>query len=145
MQTDYLRAETALAEAEREAWAAEDGTRSPRLYMPLQETRRQRASSAAKGSSGSICWRQSADQKLDPAEILRQYPHGQLLVAGWGAIEPAILIREQATRVGLYVETSSPRSTRSVPAARKPPARAVVIAPLPDVRMPLRRHSQSTA
>ena len=43
MRTEYLDAEATLASAEAEAWEKRDFDTLSRLYMPLQEARRQRA------------------------------------------------------------------------------------------------------
>jgi hypothetical protein len=50
-------------------------------------------------------WASSAADVLDAERIIRQYPQGQLLVAGWASIEPAIRVRELASQNQLYVET----------------------------------------
>ena len=42
MRMEYLQAEATLAAAERVAWAQRDWDALSRLYMPLQETRRQK-------------------------------------------------------------------------------------------------------
>src|SRR5690606_36517741 len=37
--------------------------------------------------------------------MMRHYPHGQLLVGGWGTIAPAVELRRLAAEHGLYIET----------------------------------------
>ena len=48
---------------------------------------------------------QDANDRVDGERIVQNYPHGQLLVAGWGTIEPALKIRDLQKKHGLYVET----------------------------------------
>jgi len=103
--TRYLEAETVLARAEKLALAVSDWDRLSRLYMPLQEARRQRRQRCGEGI---VCLDLLADgpsDQLDARHVLENYPHGQLLVAGWGSIAPALAVREMAGRHGLYVET----------------------------------------
>jgi hypothetical protein len=61
---------------------------------------------------------------------VENYPHGQLLVAGWGSIEPALKIRELQKQHGLYVETFL-GAAYSIGGAR-----AVAIVPLDGVKLP---------
>jgi NCAIR mutase (PurE)-related protein len=62
--------------------------------------------------------------------VVENFPHGQLLVAGWQSIEPAVQVRRLAAEHGLYVETFL--------GAVYPmgDGRVVVIAPLDDVALP---------
>jgi hypothetical protein len=136
MQTEYLRAEAALAEAERQAWELHDWDALSRLYMPLQETRRQRRQRCGEGTIRLDLIAKGPEDAMKPAEILGSYPHGQLLVAGWGTIEPAIQLREQAARVGLYVETFLAAVYPITAGGSDVTGRAVAIVPLPDVRLP---------
>ena len=97
--TDYLAAEEVLAQAESLAWNAQDWDALSRLYMPLQEARRQRRQRCGEGVvkldfAGTI----------DPAEIVARYPHGQLLVSGLGSIQPALEVRGLAKEQKRYVE-----------------------------------------
>jgi len=105
METRYWEAERVLVEAERIAWTARDWDTLARLYMPLQEARRQRRQRAGEGVVVLDLFAQAAGDPVDPSRIRSSYPHGQLLVAGWGSIEPAVRVREMAVREGLYVET----------------------------------------
>src|SRR5438552_9028791 len=124
MRMQYLDAEATLESAEREAWEARDFDTLARLYMPLQEARRQRRQRCGEGV---VC--------LDLAvaagqEIIDNFPHGQLLVAGWGTIQPAVEVRRLARERGLYVETFLGASY-AIGAGR-----VVVIVPSEDVRLP---------
>ncbi len=105
MRMDYLAAEAVLEQAEAAALAAEDFDTLGRLYYPLQEARRQRRQTCGEGTVRLDLWPGSAAERLSAEEIVRQYPHGQLLVAGWASIEPALRVRELARRRQLYLET----------------------------------------
>jgi hypothetical protein len=131
MRMEYLEAEATLAEAERAALAERDWDLLARLYMPLQEARRQRRQRCGEGIVCLDLLAVGPNDSLDPRHILAHYPHGQLLVAGWGSIEPAVRLRETITQLGLYVETflAAVYPTDS--------GRAVVIAPLPDIQLPV--------
>jgi hypothetical protein len=130
METRYWEAERTLAEAERIAWEARDWDTLARLYMPLQETRRQRRQRCGEGVVALDLLAEGASDDVDPGQILTNYPHGQLLVAGWGSIQPSVGVRELAARKGAYVETFL--------AAVYPmgSGRAVVIVPTQDVALP---------
>src|SRR4051795_13373671 len=82
--TDYIGAEAALVEAETLATRGEDYDTLARLYMPLQEARRQRRQRCGEGIVKLDLIAKSANDGVDPAAIVEKYPHGQLLVAGWG-------------------------------------------------------------
>lgn len=127
---EYRRAEKALVEAERLALEAGDFDTLSRLYMPLQETRRQIRQRCGEGMVRFDLISYGASNALDPKQIVEQFPHGQLLVAGWGAIEPAMQIRRLAREQELYLETFL--------AAVYPMGggRAVAIVPVEDVRLP---------
>lgn len=102
--TDYLGAEKTLMRAEFLAWNARDWDTLSRVYMPLQETRRQRRQRCGEGIVKlDFVAREGAE--LDPDRIVEAYPHGQLLVAGFGTIEPAVSVRRIAFERGLYLET----------------------------------------
>src|SRR5947209_5927899 len=88
MEMDYLRAETTLADAERRAWEARDFDTLSRLYMPLQEARRQRRQRSGEGIVRLDLLADSQRDPLNPDQIIEQFPHGQLLIAGWGSIAP---------------------------------------------------------
>ena len=103
--TQYLAAAITLAEAEAVAWDAEDFDTLGRLYMPLQEARRQIRLLAGEGVVDLHVVAASADGVIDPAAVVADRPHGQLLVAGWGTTTPAALVRRMAVERGLYLET----------------------------------------
>ncbi|HSI33735.1 MAG TPA: hypothetical protein VK986_09115 [Tepidisphaeraceae bacterium] len=130
METRYWEAEWLLARAERLAWEARDYDTLARLYMPLQEARRQRRQRCGEGAVALALLPEGPADRVEPAHVIAHYPQGQLLVAGWGSIEPAVEIRKLAERNGLYVETFL--------AAAYPvgAGRAVVIVPTEDVMLP---------
>jgi len=105
MATDYLRAESTLVEAEAMALGASDFDTLSRLYMPLQEARRQRRQRCGEGTVRLDILAADASTSLDPERIVSEYPHGQLLVAGWGTIEPARRLRQIQAERALFVET----------------------------------------
>src|SRR6266516_7101414 len=105
MRTEYLDAEATLASAEADAWAARDWDTLARLYMPLQEARRQRRQRCGEGVVCLDLLSEGVADHIDPAHVVANYPHGQLLIAGWGTIGPAAAVRDLATKNGLYVET----------------------------------------
>ena len=130
MRMDYLRAEALLAEAERHAWAARDWDTLARLYMPLQEARRQRRLRCGEGAVVLDLLAGGPDDPVEGRRVVEKFPHGQLLVAGWGTIEPAVRVRAAQVEHGLFVETFL--------AAVYPvgSGRAVAIVPTEDVRLP---------
>src|SRR4051812_6215895 len=93
MRTEYLEAEATLAAAEREAWETQSWETLARLYMPLQEARRQRRQRCGEGVVCLDLIAAGPDDAIDGKRIVENYPHGQLLVAGWGTIEPALTLR----------------------------------------------------
>lgn len=129
--TDYLGAERALVEAEQLARKSSDWDTLARLYMPLQEARRQRRQLCGEGTVVLDLVAESKEDRLVGRHIVENYPHGQLLVAGWGSIEPAMEVRRLQAKHGLFVETFL--------AAVYPitgGSRAVVIVPTEDVALP---------
>ena len=130
MRMEYLQAERTLAGAEQEACQNRDWDLLSRLYMPLQEARRQRRQRCGEGAVCLDLLATGPHDHFDPRHILAHYPHGQLLVAGWGSIEPAVRLREMAAGLELYVDTFL--------AAVYPTndSRAIVIAPLADTQLP---------
>ena len=130
METRYLEAEAVLVRAEALAIAAKDWDRLSRLYMPLQEVRRQRRQRCGEGIVCLDLIAEGPDDRLEARHVLENYPHGQLLVAGWGSIEPAIAVREMAASHRLYVETFL---AATYPALG---GNVVVIVPLGDVNLP---------
>jgi len=127
---EYLQAEATLARAEQIAWERKDFDTLARLYMPLQETRRQRRQRCGEGVVCLDLIAQNASDHVDGRRIVENYPHGQLLVAGWGTIEPSLRVRELQKEHGLFVETFL--------AAAYPvnDARAVILVPTENVKLP---------
>lgn len=105
MQTKYLDAERVLVRADQLATRLDDFDTLARLYMPLQEARRQRRQLAGEGVVRLDLIATSPDARIDADEIVTQYPRGQLLVAGWESIEPALKIRELQQQRNLYLDT----------------------------------------
>jgi hypothetical protein len=130
MRTEYLDAEATLVNAEAQALEARDWDLLSRLYMPLQEARRQRRQRCGEGIVCLDLLSEGPHDRVRGEHVVQNYPHGQLLVAGWGTIEPALEVRLLASEHKLYVETFL--------AAVYPvgSARAVVIVPTEDVRLP---------
>ena len=127
---EYLACERTLERAERIAFQGNDFDTLARLYMPLQEARRQRRLVCGEGVVRLDLLAQSANDPLDPEPIIGRYPHGQLLIAGWCSVEPAVRFRQLQREKQLYVETYL--------AAVYPigASRAVVIVPTADVALP---------
>jgi hypothetical protein len=73
--------------------------------MPLQEARRQRRQRCGEGVVCLDLIAQGPHDHLDGRQVLENYSFGQLLVAGWGTIEPARQLRRLQHELGLYVET----------------------------------------
>jgi hypothetical protein len=106
MLMDYLAAESTLVQAEQVALQLNDFETLSRLYMPLQEARRQRRQRCGEGTVHlRLLATGPEDAEIDPVRLIAQYPHGQLLIAGWGTIEPARQFRQLAAERRLYVET----------------------------------------
>lgn len=130
METQYIKAEALLESAARLACDARDFDTLSRLYMPLQEARRQRRQ---KCGEGTICLDLIAagpKDELSGRRVAENFPHGQLLIAGWKSIAPAIELRELQKTHGLYVETFL------AAAYGIGDGRVIVIAPTDDVRLP---------
>ncbi len=130
IQTRYLEAEATLERAEREAWSSHDWDSLARLYMPLQEARRQRRQRCGEGVVALDLIAQGPHDAIDGRRIVENFPHGQLLVAGWRSIEPAVQVRRLAKEHGLYVETFLGATFQL---GGRP---VVVISPLEDFTLP---------
>jgi hypothetical protein len=105
MEMEYLKAERVLAGAEAQAWAGQAWDVLSRLYLPLQEARRQRRQRCGEGT---VCLDLAArfpEEIVHPEAIVDRISHGQLLVAGWGTVQPAVAVRETAEKEELYLET----------------------------------------
>ncbi len=130
MAMEYLAAERTLIRVEQLALERGDFDILARLYMPLQEARRQRRQLCGEGIVRLDLLASGPDDALDADQIVSEYPQGQLLVAGWCSIEPALRVRQLQSEQALYVETFL--------AAVYPvgDTRAVVIVPTTDVALP---------
>ena len=133
MEMRYLEAERTLAQAEQVAWEARDFDTLSRLYMPLQEARRQRRQRCGEGIVCLDLISEGPDDRMEGRHVVEHFPHGQLLVAGWGSIEPALRVRELQAEHGLYVETFL---AAAYPVDPEGKARVVVIVPSAEVRLP---------
>jgi hypothetical protein len=129
-ETRYLEAEETLVRAEAIARRAGDWDTLARLYMPLQETRRQRRQCCGEGVVKLDLIAAGPEEVLDPEHIVARYPHGQLLIAGWESLAPALRVRELARERRLYLETFLASVHRVAD------ARVVVIYPSADVSPP---------
>src|SRR3954447_14994569 len=105
IQTQYLAAEATLAGAEEQAWANRDWDTLSRLYMPLQEARRQRRQRCGEGIVALDLVSEGPDDLVDGRHVVENFPHGQFLVAGWGSIQAALKVRQLQAEHELYVET----------------------------------------
>src|ERR1700751_3590270 len=105
MRMEYLAAEETLCRAEVIARDQRDFDTLGRLYMPLQEARRQRRQRCGEGAVCLDLLAASESDHLDAREIIGNFPIGQLLVAGWASIEPALQLRRLQREKMLYVET----------------------------------------
>jgi len=105
METRYLDAADTLAQAEQAAWDARSFDTLARLYLPLQEARRQIRQRCGEGAVRLHLFPVNPTDTIDPLQILQTTPHGQLLVGGWDAIQPALIVRRLAKKQRLYVET----------------------------------------
>ncbi len=126
----YLQAERTLADAERTAWKSRDFDTLSRLYMPLQEARRQRRQRCGEGVVCLDLLAQGPDDILDGRHVVENYPQGQLLVAGWQSIEPAAQVRKLQAEHDLFLDTFL---AAVYPVGRQ---RMVVIVPLAESRLP---------
>ena len=99
MQTDYLAAEATFAEAEQIAWDAKDWNTLSRLYMPLQEARRQKRQIAIEGTIRLDLFQ----EEISAEQLVGEYSRGEFILAGRGTIAPAIALRT-AAKGKLYLE-----------------------------------------
>ncbi|MBC7785443.1 MAG: hypothetical protein H7144_16540 [Burkholderiales bacterium] len=129
LATRYLEAEAVLVRAERLAMDARDWDALSRLYMPLQESRRQIRQRAAEGTIRLDLLSRSADDLLNLDHLIAEYPHGQILVAGFGSIEPALRLRAIAMEQKRYLDVFL--------AATYIIAGSPIVAVVPDARITL--------
>jgi hypothetical protein len=131
IETDYLKAVDTLVIAEQAAWELRAFDTLSRLYLPLQEARRQVRQRCGEGAVRLRAFTTSPEQSLAASELLGDCPHGQLLIAGWGTASPAIEFRQLAHERRLYAETflgaACPLADGKF---------AVVIVPLADSQLP---------
>lgn len=127
---EYLAAEDALVRAEAIAMERDDFDTLSRLYMPLQEARRQIRQRCGEGIVKLDFVARGPTDSLDIQNIATKYSHGQLLVAGWGTIAPALQLRAIQKQHKQFAETFL--------AAAYPVGSgiAVVLVGLPDVALP---------
>jgi len=130
MRMEYLTAEATLAGAEEMAWRDRDFDTLSRLYLPLQEARRQRRQRCGEGTVCLDLLAEGPGDRLDARAIVDRFPHGQLLIAGWATLEPAVETRRLQCERGLYLDIFL---AAAYPSGS---SRALVIAPLPDVPLP---------
>ena len=105
MAMDYLAAEATLAAAAESAWQSADFDTLSRVYLPLQEARRQRRQRAGEGTVCLDLIATGPDDQPNAHEIIDRYPHGQLLIAGWANITAAVELRRLQAERTLFVET----------------------------------------
>ena len=105
MRTEYLESERTLAAAEEIAWNKKDFDTLSRLYMPLQEARRQRRQTTGEGIVRLDLLAANQHDHITGRHVLENYSNGQLLVAGWATIEPALEVRKLQREHMLYVES----------------------------------------
>jgi hypothetical protein len=135
MRMEYLRAERTLAQAEQIAWDGRDYDALSRLYMPLQEARRQRRQRCGEGTIRFDLLAAGPDDPISGAGVIERLSRdgivqGQFLIGGWGSIEPAIDARRIVADRGLYIDV--------LLGAVYPTGagRLVAIVPTADVRLP---------
>jgi hypothetical protein len=92
-------------QVERAAWESREYDVLARVYMPLQEARRQKRQRCGEGRVVLDLVARGPEDVIDPAPIIERWPFGQLLVAGWGSVAPAVTIRRLAGERSLYLET----------------------------------------
>jgi hypothetical protein len=130
MRMEYLAAEKTLAGAEEIAWANRDFDSLSRLYMPLQEARRQRRQRCGEGTIRLDLLARGAQDAMSAEDMIAHYPQGQLLVAGFASIEPAVKLRRLQVERGNYLDTF-------LAAVYKIQAETIVaIVAFPDAKMP---------
>lgn len=128
---DYLPAEQVLIQAEQIARDLADWNTLSRLYMPLQEARRQRRLLCAEGVCQMDVIAPGPDEPVDVKALLSAHPQGQFLIAGYGSLAPAAEFRRLAAQAGCYAD--------ALLAAVYPiigGAQAIVIAPHANTGLP---------
>jgi hypothetical protein len=130
METRYLDAVHTLVTAEAAAWKLRDFDTLSRLYLPLQEARRQARQRCGEGTVDLSIIAADDRHRFDPEKLAGQHPHGQLLIAEWMSTAPAARLRDIAWERRLYVETF----LAAVYPARE--TTMLVVLPLPDWAIP---------
>src|SRR5438105_3481409 len=85
METRYLDAAKTFETAEAEAWQIQDFDTLSRLYLPLQEARRQIRQRCSEGITRPYACPYEPSFPFNPQETLKKYNQGQLLLAWWGS------------------------------------------------------------
>jgi len=101
---EYLAAISVLEQADLLATRLGDFDTLSRLYMPLQEARRQSRQRAGEGTV-RLDLLEPPGQPLDLVELATRYPHGQLLVAGHARLTPSLSLRALQRQRMQYAET----------------------------------------
>jgi hypothetical protein len=104
MEMEYLQAEEMLVHAEALALKEQDYDALARLYMPLQEARRQRRQRCGEGTIRLDLLAANEKQVPTAEPTADRYKQGQFIIAGWGSIQPALDLRRLARERGLYAE-----------------------------------------
>jgi hypothetical protein len=127
MQTRYLEAATTLSLAEQRAWDDYDFDTLSRLYLPLQEARRQIRQRCLENVV--LAMPSSAEELV---EVPGKYRQGELLLVGQGSIQPGVEMRQLASDQKLYLEVLLGAGYLIEAEAKS----MVVIAPLPETQLP---------
>jgi hypothetical protein len=130
----YLAAEKSLAAAEQLAWNAKDWDSLSRLYMPLQESRRQRRQRCGEGTIRLDLLADNPGRPIHGKQIVQDIRQGQLLIAGWQTIQPAIEARQAQAESALYVDVFL-AAVHPAETGRK-----IFIYPTPDASLPNTPH-----
>ena len=130
IDTQYLEAIDVLLQAESLAMTSNDFDAISRLYMPLQEARRQ---VRQRCGEGIVRFDVLSDGGRDPepVELLSRYFSGQFLIAGLGSCASAVQFRAMARESKRYVETFLGAVFPMIGGAS-----AVVVVPTADVALP---------
>jgi hypothetical protein len=141
--TDYLSAAATLAGAEATAWEAEDFDTLARLYMPLQEARRQIRLRCGEGAVVTRVYHGRLDDPVTSADLLLdEYPQGQLMVRQAASVAIAAAVRRRAVERRLYVEVLM---AAFYPAAGQADSEGhIVLVPTVDARLPSEARQAAT-
>src|SRR3954447_17392790 len=85
MDMNYLAAERTLEAADGAAWAARDWDTLGRLYMPLQEARRQKRQRCGEGIVVLDLWAESKKDEVDARHVAEIFPTVSFWSRGGGA------------------------------------------------------------